>query len=213
MRVIFASLILAFVLAGCKCSKPGARKAFNDQLKNIVSQAEQLDKARAINASATRKVKIDSLLNQVARHSCFQKRMRKHNVEFAHLRLSAKLYDQMWQRSDSISVRLENREVRIKKIKHSVDSMKREIAALQHSLTQLSSTSGALQYTSELIKTGSDLARAQSELLSLETNLIEPTLNQAIQRGEQRLLQSDVFAARQVFLKDLLALKLKLKIR
>ena len=63
------------------------------------------------------------------------------------------------------------------------------------------------------IDTGSDLAQAQSELLSLETALIEPTLNQAIQRGELRLLQSDVFAARQVFLKDLLDLKLKLKLR
>ncbi len=213
MRVMLALLALACFLAGCQCSKPRARRDFKVYVQDIVSQAERLDKARAVNLSATRKVKIDSLLNQVARHSCFQKRMRKQKAEFAHLQLSAKVYDQMWQRSDSISVRLENRELQIKNLNYDKESIQCKIAKLQHALGLLSSTSGALQYTSDLIKTGSDLAQAQSELLSLETALIEPTLNQAIQRGEQRLLQSDVFAARQVFLKDLLGLKLKLKLK
>ena len=138
-------------------------------MKEIVSQTERLDKARVINTSPTRKATIDSLLNEIARHSCFEKQMRKQKAEFAHLRLSAKVYDQMWQRADSITVRLENREVHIKKLKHRADSVKRQIENLQKALKSLSSTSGALQYTSDLIKTGSDLAQALSRIRELAT--------------------------------------------
>lgn len=213
MRVIFALLALACFLVGCKCSKPRVRNEFNNHMKNFVSQAERLDQARMKKALDSGKVMIDTLLNQLVRHNCFEKRMRKQMGEFAHVRLSAKLYDQMWQRFDSISSRLENRERQIQWLRDSINSMKLEIQKLQEELGSRSMPSGALQYISDVIKTSIKLTSAQSELLSLETALIEPTLEQAIQRSEQRLLQSDVFAARQVFLKDLLALKLKLKIK
>lgn len=213
MRVFFASVILVYFFAGCHCVKPRARRAVNDHVKFIISQAEQLDIDRVRNASDSGKLTFDSLLNQFLSHRCFEKRMRRQMPEFAHLRLSAKLYDQMWQRSDSISGQLDNRGQHIKTLRERIDSLNSEIAELQGKLDSLSKDSGALQYTADLVKTASDLTRAQSKLLSLETALIEPILDQAIKRSEQRLLQSDVFAARQVFLKDLLALKLKLRIK